>query len=302
MTSWFNNIANQIQDGIQEAVTSKDHVSDLISALTLSSPEIAAEQARINEEESRKECVKDALASLLPWETRNEEHEILVAECHDEILQLSMRENTFSEPFGKGNLEIEAKALADLEDYPSLLRRFDLDAHVGLVERLFQEDANLVQMHSQFARAGDKEYNFWKNYFYHCAVVRFKIGLSNSEIWDVPTVSSAVKVQSSIIPSIPFLSTNPLVDTRKAAVDTSGDDDKDDVSITFDSASVGSSSVLDEPVLQSQQPSTTESSSRSMSPEKDYEIITPSAGQEDVGSGDDELDDLEAEIARELES
>ena len=151
MSSWFNNIASQIQEGIQEAVTSTEHVSGFIGAITLSSPEIAAEQARINEEEGRKECVKDALASLLPWETRNEEHEILVAECHDEILELSMRENTFSEPFGKGDLENEAKALSDLEDYPSLLRKFDLDAHVGLVEKLFQEDANLVQMHSQFA-------------------------------------------------------------------------------------------------------------------------------------------------------
>ena len=155
--------------------------------------------------------------------------------------------------------------------------------------------------HLQSIGAGDKEYFFWKNYFYHCAIVRFKIGLSNSEIWDVPTVSSAVKVQSSIIPSIPFLSTKPLADTGPAAVGAIVDDDQDDVSITFDAASIGSGSVVNEHVQRSQQPST-ESNSRSLSPEKDYEIITPASEQDDVGSGDEELDDLEAEIARELES
>lgn len=36
-------------------------------------------------------------------------------------------------------------------------------------------------------------------------------------------------------------------------------------------------------------------------PEKDYEIVLPPGGDDGTG-GDDELDDLEAEILRELES
>ena len=146
MASWLKNIKAQIQE-----VVPVENVNDIFNTLTFQTPELAAEQALINDEEGRKEAVKDALASLLPWDTRNEEHEILVAECHEEILALSVKKDTFDKPFGKDELEAEAKALQDLEDFPKLLRSFDLDAHVGLVQRLFEEDPNLVEMHSQFS-------------------------------------------------------------------------------------------------------------------------------------------------------
>lgn len=352
MTAWFNNITAQIQKEINEVVPSKENVNDLFQSLTLRSPELAEEQARINEEEIRKESVKDALASLLPWDTRNEEHEILVAECQEEILALSVDEKTFQGPYGKDDLEAEAKALQTLEDYPALLRKFDLDAHVGLVQRLFQEDANLVEMHSQFSGTGEKEYYFWKNYFFHCAMIRFRIGLSNSEIWDVPTVSSTTKVQqSSLVSSIPFFSPPDISQLTSSAgsgaagasstTNTGENGDGEDVSITFESASMGSSSPTSQHSVKkysnpssgthhqtSSPPSSTTGlgSDRKapVSPERDYEIIVSSDDDVDVdldvdigdddldagdginlgddGDGNDELDDLEAEIARELES
>lgn len=346
MTAWFNNITAQIQKEINEVVPSKGNVNDLFQSLTLRSPELAEEQARITEEEIRKESVKDALASLLPWDTRNEEHEILVAECQEEILALSVDEKTFQEPYGKDNLEAEAKALQSLEDYPALLRRFDLDAHVGLVQRLFKEDANLVEMHSQFSGTGEREYYFWKNYFFHCAMIRFRIGLSNSEIWDVPTVSTTSKVQqSSLVSKIPFFSTPGISKpTSSAASGVSSatslgeNGEEEDVSITFESTSMGSSSPTSQhsskkysnPTSSGTQHQTSSppnsttglasEKNASVSPERDYEIIVPSdedlddeiddddisagdgTGLGDIGDGDDELDDLEAEIARELES
>jgi len=191
---------------------------------------------------------------------------------------------------------------------------------------------------------GDKEYYFWKNYFFHCAMIRFNIGLSNSEIWDVPTVSSSAKVQqsSSLITSIPFFApvTAPT-DSSQSRPSNVGSlsagespEEEDEVSITFDSASMGSSSPTSQQSNNkkyssresaSSPPSSTTDVAASernapMSPERDYEIIVPSeeannsnnndedaidlANELDLGAlgdGDSELDDLEAEIARELE-
>jgi len=304
MSSWFNNLKAQIQEVV---IVPTQNVNELMNALTLRSPELAAEQERINQEERRKEAVKDALASLLPWDTRNEEHEILVSECKDEIMGLSLKLDTFKGPFGKDNLEAEAKAIEELEDFPNLLRKFDLDAHVGLIQRLFTTDPNLVEMHSQNSGAGDAEYYFWKNYFYHCAVVRFKIGLSNSEIWDVSTVFSCTNSQVSATTSIPSTSSAP--DLSNVPVNTNVGNEEDDVSITFDSDSIGSTSL---PSVHSDKLSmsgsatgvdvnTSRGDSSPTGPEKDYEIVLPPGGDDGTG-GDDELDDLEAEILRELES
>lgn len=313
MTSWLNDIASQIQKELEDVVPTSEEVNDLIGKLTLTSPELAEEQGRITAEESRKESVKDALASILPWDTRNEEHEILVAECKEEILSLSLDESTFSGPYGNGDKNSEDEAKKVLEDYPTMLQEFDLDAHVGLVQRLFSEDLNLVEIHSQFSGAGDKEYFFWKNYFYHCAVIRSKVGLSNSEIWDVPTVSSKVQIETNLMSSLPFLSSTPISILKMSTANASVDDDGEDVSITFDSNSHDSSSALSVksatiPSLDSTPDSQPNQSESPASSENDYDIISPTDEQVAIAvsagstEGDDELDDLAAEIARELES
>lgn len=339
MSSWFNNIASQITEALPSVPDTLIPVTqnEIIDALTFQTPEMAAERKRIDLEERRKEAVKNALSSILPWETNNEEHEILVEECREAILALSSRagankdekeesskekidetpdkETTetmsiFQQPFGCGDLEGELRAMEALEDYPRLLRVFDLDAHVGLIQRLFEVDRNLVEMHSQLSGAGEVEYNFWKNYFYHCAVIRQKIGLSNSEIWDqavTPKVASATSNKTS-------------PDQPDGDNDKDGNDDViagDEGSITFESAPDSSSSANEAdngaaqitPVSAAKSAavvaSTTSSSSSSItrerSPEKDYEIVSPIVPSSKVDDSDEgDLDDLEAEIAREL--
>ena len=56
---------------------------DMMEKLTLTTPEMAAERQKIDEEERRKEYIKDSLASMLPWETRDTERDILVEECKE---------------------------------------------------------------------------------------------------------------------------------------------------------------------------------------------------------------------------
>lgn len=348
MSSWFNNLASQITEALPAVPDTLIPVTqnDIIDALTFQTPEMAAERKRIDQEERRKEDVKEALSRILPWETNNEDQEILVEECREAILALSGRagaeekngnddegdgdgkdegkdegdakttedketttNSIFQQPFGCGDLEGELRAMEVLEDYPRLLRVFDLDAHVGLIRRLFEVDKNLVEMHSNLSGAGEVEYNFWKNYFYHCALIRQKVGLSNSEIWDqaiAPKVSSSARKSGD----------------KKTAPNP--DDDVvtgDEGSITFESdgggeerSSADAAAEDGAPVVVAAKPNadadadgakkSTSTAARERSPEKDYEIVNVTASNTTTSAenSDDqgELDDLEAEIAREL--
>ena len=97
MSSWFSvdsfksladkvNVESlkEIAGKAQEALPKIDQ--EMIEKLTLTTPELTAERQRIEEEERRKEQVRDTLAGLLPWETRDPERDILVEECRDAIL------------------------------------------------------------------------------------------------------------------------------------------------------------------------------------------------------------------------
>lgn len=110
---------------------------------------------------------------MLPWETRDTEREILVEECKEAILLLSSREDTFLGPFEMpalpktndddeeedeeqsvaeaGPSEESLEKLAKLEPLPPLLADFDLDAHVGLIQRLLEVDENLVEQQSKLS-------------------------------------------------------------------------------------------------------------------------------------------------------
>jgi len=76
-----------------------------------------------------------------------------------------------------------AAKLQKMQPLPLLLEHFDIDTHVGLIERLLKVDENLVHMHSMLSGAGEKESTFWRNYFFHCAYTRYENGLSIDEIW-----------------------------------------------------------------------------------------------------------------------
>jgi hypothetical protein len=97
--SWFA-VPNALKDlkATVESAMPKIDGGSVLQKLTLTSPELLEERRRIDEEERRKERVRD-LVSLLPWETRDPERDILVEECREAILKLSSDKHVFSGPF-----------------------------------------------------------------------------------------------------------------------------------------------------------------------------------------------------------
>lgn len=363
MASWFSGAAvlseglgdklNGLKDTVQAKV--KDNINidpELIKKLTLQSDELVSERERIIEEDTRKEHVRDSLADILPWETRDAEMEILVDECKEVILGLSSKGDTFTGPFvlagglpgfgedeeeeqdadggeegGDGEerkaekdlaaAEVSAEKLSKLQPLPTLLADFDLDTHVGLIQRLLGVDPNLVEVHSRLSSGGQRELIFWKNYFFHCAYTRYEAGLSIDEIW-----SNEPRPASSAAST---------AETEDYAV---VDEDQDDEEVIFDSSSTSGTSVesgsnkVAETILEGgsgavgDATSTTQTSAPAVgsisppaSPQResnyvsdpvtpsdsaiesgggvDYEFVASAGGDEDDG----EMDELEAEIA-----
>lgn len=153
---------------------------EMLAKLTLNTDEMKAERLHFGEEATRKSEVKDMLAGMLPWETRDSERDILVEECKEAIMALSSNDETFFGPYEMPLLNVvtdyqekseegeeeeeEAETstamkdhkptqeslekLTKLEPLPPLLHDFDLDAHVGLIQKLLTEDPVLVQKQS----------------------------------------------------------------------------------------------------------------------------------------------------------
>jgi len=71
--------------------------------------------------------------------------------------------------------EESLEMLKKLEPLPPLLEDFDLDAHVGLIQRVMAEDPKLVAMQASFSGGGPRETIFWRNYFFHCAFTRYTV-------------------------------------------------------------------------------------------------------------------------------
>merc|ERR1712086_839191 len=101
MASWFSGSAlGDTLKGLKDKVQEKVKIDpDLIKKLTLQSDEMVSERQRFEEEDNKKEAVRDNLAEILPWETRDAEMEILVDECKEAILSLSPKGETFTGPF-----------------------------------------------------------------------------------------------------------------------------------------------------------------------------------------------------------
>lgn len=186
MASWFKDFADSVQAALPKLDV--EGSSALLQSLTLTTPALTAERERIDAEEKEKERDRNMLAGLLPWETRDPERDILVEECHDAILLLSQTKATFFGPYampptatiatmkpkldehetdvGRDQLsnvtkntgnestepsEESQEKLAKLVPLPPLLQNFDLQVHVGLIERLLREDPKLVQMQSNLS-------------------------------------------------------------------------------------------------------------------------------------------------------
>lgn len=202
---------------------------------------------------------------------------------------------------------------------PSLLDEFDLDAHVGLIERLFHTDQNLVEMHSRLTSAGKTEKVFWKNYFFHCAYHRYDKGLSVEEIWVVdngdhqkpgsdrqisasdekPSLSETISASfAAAVQSVSSTNSNLSDDSIELTFEEEQDTSKIDSSISSSAQDVAA--MLDKKsspaIRNSSAPNLPDSVV--MSDTSTYEIVETAII--DTDALDEELDELEAEIAREL--
>jgi hypothetical protein len=184
--SWFstgldklNELSATVQDTVQKAIPADK--KELLAKWTLNTDEMKAERQQFGDEATRKSEVKDMLAGMLPWETKDSERDILVEECKEAIMALSSNEETFFGPYEMPLLPVKVDEetkkseeegeesetnednddeedeggkerkpseeslakLAKLEPLPPLLRDFDLDSHVGLIEKLLKEDQQL---------------------------------------------------------------------------------------------------------------------------------------------------------------
>jgi len=190
MSSWFKpesfkSLTDKVHESMDKVQKSMPKIDkEMIEKLTLTTPELTAERQKIDQEERHKEAVRDSLAGMLPWETRDSERDILVEECKEAILKLSSEKETFFGPYrmpetgiketekvkGKGedgeedeeeeehtvskHIEPSQEALEKLEKLeplPKLLADFDLDSHVGLINRLLKVDPKLVEMQSKLS-------------------------------------------------------------------------------------------------------------------------------------------------------
>jgi len=364
MSSWFSSAAlgeklnslalgeklNGLKDKVQSQVDNID--PDLIKKLTLQSDEFVSVRQQFGEEERRKETLRDSLSDILPWETRDKEMEILVDECKEVILGLSSNDDTFTGPFvlpgglpsggeefGEENeeedkdrkaardlssAEASSEKLSKLQPLPSLLADFDLDTHVGLIQRLLKVDPKLVESQARLSSGGERELVFWKNYFFHCAYTRYEAGLSIDEIWSNDPISSrpvAAEVESegfNIVNNgdgedeeVIFDSASSAVSVESGSNRKGGSLSETDIIVTNDaqpnvetaaqtSVSVGGASsspsapqINANPKLDVNVPS---ESAVESGGGVDYEFVASDGGDEDDGV----MDELEAEIAAAL--
>lgn len=338
LSSALGSITEKIQTTVNDVIP-PEH-KEFLAKITLNTDEMINERQNFREEENRKAAAKDRLNKILPWETLDAEREILVEECKDAILELSRREETFFGPFEMPLLNVQLEAttddedeeeeeeepteeeaeetakeeeeeedapppprvthmppsdeslemLAKLEPLPPLLENFDLDEHVGLIQRVLVEDPKLVEMQGDLSGGGTRERTFWRNYFFHCAFARYEAGLSIDEIWSYQTESSSSSNTAATTPA----------DTPVEYVETSD---------TLPSASVGSNEeeaiVFDAVEDTEDAPTTTTETTEDNAEDNDpteassgFELVDDDLDEE---VADPELDELEAEILRELE-
>ena len=307
-TNAITKIGGELSNKVQDALP-VDSV-DLINKLTLRSDELLQEHELIDAQEKRKELVREYLSEILPWETKDESRAILIDKCQEAILNLSTEKVTFETPFllQKGKIfieddeeteegnqisheQIEASQLKleKMQPLPFLLDCFDIDTHVGLIERLLKVDKQLVHMHSMLSGAGEKETTFWKNYFFHCAYTRYEEGLSVDEIWSQKPKSVVSKASEASLQ-------NDMIDDDES-VEFEFEEDEENSSILNES---NQSQTLPATLATKTNSPNVVNSGQSVSSASgnSYEIVNeaPINNEEE----DDDLDDLEAEIAREL--
>jgi hypothetical protein len=190
--------------------------------------------------------------------------------------------------------EESLEMLKKLEPLPPLLEGFDLDAHVGLIQRVMKEDPKLVAMQANFSGGGLREQTFWRNYFFHCAFTRYEAGLSIDEIWsygeELPTTANhdETTVADSVVSSA----------IAEFNEEEAVNGNENDVEESAAAATTPADETVDLDDTEGTADSPTDLSE--LSPRGGFELIEDADIDIDI-EADPELDELEAEIARELE-
>lgn len=185
----------------------------------------------------------------------------------------------------------------------------------------------LLLCHLSFVLPGGglREKVFWRNYFFHCAYTRYEAGLSIDEIWSENALEERTKTNP--LQSVQQTQHQVVPDTFPA--DTNNDNKNNlEETITFEPVSVNDEDTESENVTAlaaggtplfneaTNDPNVADISDSAAA--SDYEMVASSTlkensrhgvdVEEDVvenlglgGDEDYELDELEAEIARELE-
>ena len=290
---------------------------EILRRLALNTDAMVAERERLGEEDGRRRRAAEEMGRLLPWETDDETRTILSEECRTRVLALARDPDTFTTPLplpGHGHAEVAAAAAAAegeeegaaappaqapsggafLDPLPPLLEEFDLDAHVGLIGRMLELDPALVDAHANLSGAGVRERIFWRNYFCHCALARDGCGLSVDEIWGderrrgTGSGGAGAGDGTGAAPGVAEAEAAAAAAHPAAAPPPPGPEEE---TVTFDHPDQAGGASTRTPAPRS-----------SGSSHLSFELVPPPAGGGGGGGGgnDDDLDDLEAEIAREL--
>jgi len=208
-----------------------------------------------------------------------------------------------------------------LDPLPPLLANFDLDAHVSLIVRSLAFDPNLKQMHSDLSGPGARERNFWANYFFHCAYARYVAGLSIDEIWGAPENRPELKQVTTAMSDGGSVAGGEDGAASAAGSEVVTFDDEGEVAASaVEPSSVGGTKTMapvsgSAPIAAAGRDNDIENDEER---DSSYEVVSrgesvpsPAGGGVATGEGvdnddlnledDGDMDDLEAEIARELE-
>lgn len=149
---------------------------------------------------------------------------------------------------------------------------------------------------------GTRETAFWRNYFFHCAYTRYEAGLSIDEIWCEPLPPAPELADDKGEPQ-----EEEIVFNEEEEKAFPGEPTTDvDAPFTAPAASAAATTAAVEATSNVTRQARTNSSSAEST---DFEMVaeqdgasSPSANDESLDEENYELDELEAEIARELEN
>lgn len=204
--------------------------------------------------------------------------------------------------------EESLEMLAKLQPLPPLLEDFDLDTYVGLIQSVMKEDPKLVGMQANFSGGGARERVFWRNYFFHCAFARYEAGLTLDEIWSYTEESYAATHAEDASPEdggdegivASSAAAEHGTEEETMVFDGSGDDSQ---AVVVDNESAGGAAIsgVAEELFADDIGTANESGTdlSELSPTNGFQLVD----DEDIDVPEDsEMDELEAEIARELEN